>query len=236
MLTLACSTWAAAQTPTVTQIMSRIRAAYGTRWITGEIADWKADGNLTLFSTAGPKATFPVSVRHRGASQVQRIVTQPGAVLKQGTDGTNSWESFGDFFTTSAQGGPKQFIESTTLRSVQRLLNYQQEGLTLSDLGVNGRTRAIEATDALGRKTTFTLNEETAIITKLEFVVGQLKLPFSGTARNVTDAYVFSDHRLVQSALIPFKIERFNNGRKTEEMQFTAISFNTGLTDQDFTR
>ena len=51
-----------------------------------------------------------------------------------------------------------------------------------------------------------------------------------------TDAYVFSDYRMAQGALFPFRIERFNDGLKTEDMVFSGVNYNTGLKDQDFKR
>ncbi len=66
--------------------------------------------------------------------------------------------------------------------------------------------------------------------------MGQGKDPFSGKVVDITDQYFFSGYRSVQGLLTPFKIERFSNGTKTEEMVFTAVKYNTGLKDQDFHR
>jgi hypothetical protein len=76
----------------------------------------------------------------------------------------------------------------------------------------------------------------TSLVTRLDFVVGQGTDPFSGKVVDITDEYVLSDYRNVQGALTPFKIERFSNGTKTEEMVFIAVKHNMGLKDQDFHR
>ncbi len=229
------STRATAQGPPA-QVLQRIAAAHGNRWTSGEISDWVADGRLTVFSTQGPRATYDLTLQEKGTRQVQRIVKQPGGILKQGTDGSNSWESAGGFFTLEAHGTALDFIESQTSRSTQRFLNHQAEGITLRDLGSDGKARVIEASDEHGKKTKYTVDENTSIIGKVEFVTGQTKDPFNGRPADRIDTYVFSDYRMVQGALMPFRIERFNDGIKTEDMQFTNVRFNAGLKDQDFKR
>ena len=217
-------------------LVQRAAATHGNKWTSGELADWVAAGKLTFFTSQGPKATFDVTVQHKGSLQLQRIIKQPGGTLKKGTDGATSWESIPGFFTPAAQGRALQFIESQTTRSMQRLFNHQREGLTLRDQGSTNKAHTIEAEDEHGKKTSYTIDDDTAVVTKLEFVAGQLKDPFSGKPVPDVDTYVFSDYQVVQGVLTAFKIERFNNGNKTEEMQFTSVKYNAGLKDQDFKR
>src|SRR5262245_5245715 len=160
--------------------VQRALSAYGRQWAAGELVDSISEGKLLVFTPEGVKATFDVTVFRKGTGLVQRVIKQPAGELKQGTDGTNSWEAIPGFYTPSAQGRALQFIESQTNRSVQRLLNHQKEGLTLRDLGNQDKARLIEAEDRQGRRTTYSLDSDTNLITRLEFVTGQVKDPFSG--------------------------------------------------------
>ena len=128
------------------------------------------------------------------------------------------------------------FLESQTTRSMQRLFNYQKEGLKLRDLGVHDQRRIVEAEDQKGKKTKYFIDSDKNLITKLEFVTREVKDPFSGEIVPDTDSYVFSDFRLIQGIPTPFKIERFNGANKIEEMQFNSFRYNAGLKDADFRR
>jgi hypothetical protein len=216
--------------------VQRALTAYGRQWATDEILDSISEGKLTFFSADGAKATFDVTVFRKGTTLVQRVIKQPAGDLRQGTDGNNSWEAIPGFYTPSAQGRAMQFIESQTSRSVHRLLNHQKEGLTLRDLGAQDKARLIEAEDRQGRKTTYSLDSDTNLFTRLEFVTGQVKDPFSGATLPDKDSYVFSDNRLLQGILTPFKIERYKGRDKIEEMQFTTVRYNAGLKNTDFRR
>ena len=215
-------------------LVQRAAAAHGKSNGAADPQDWVAEGKLIVFATDGPKGTFDVTLQHKGTSQVQRIIKETAGELKQGTDGTRTWESFGGFYTPAAQGRALQFIESQTVRSTQRLFNHQSEGLTLHDKGKKDNANLVEAEDRNGKKTTYHVDTATSVIRKLEFIAGQGKDPFSGKLVDIPETFVFSDYRSIQGLLTPFKIERFNDGIKTEEMQFTAVRYNAGLKDQDF--
>jgi len=58
--------------------------------------------------------------------------------LKQGADGSKSWESIIGFSTPEAHGRSLAFLESHSTRSVERLFNFQNEALTLRDIGKSG--------------------------------------------------------------------------------------------------
>lgn len=234
---LAAGTTSTAQGPPVqaAQVVDRARAAHGGR-AAGETDDWAAEGKVTLFSTEGAKATFDMKLLRKGPAQVQRVIVQPGGDVRQGSDGTRTWESAGGFFTPAAQGHALQFIESQTVRSPKRLFNHQAEGMTLRDLGMKGNASVIEAEDRQGRKTSYFVDSKTSVIDKMEFVTGTARDPFTGNPLTVTDTYVFSDYRMVQGVLTPFKVERYNGRIKTEEMQFSSVRHNAGVKDQEFKR
>jgi hypothetical protein len=217
-------------------LIRRAAAAHGNRWTTGEITDWVAEGKVTFHTTEGPKPTFDVTLMRKGGLAVQRIVKQPGGEVRQGSDGVRSWESFNSLYTPSAQGMALHFIESQTIRAPQRLFNHGREGLTLREGESVGRNRVIEATDGHGQRTNYSIDRDTATVTRLDFVAGKATDPFSGAEVDVIDGYAFSDYRMVQGVLTPFKIERFINNQKIEEMQFSSVRYNAGLKDQDFRR
>jgi hypothetical protein len=214
--------------------LQRGLAAHGSRLASGEITDSISEGKLTYFNAEGPQATFDVTLTRKGTGHVQRVVKQPSGALRQGTDGTRTWDSFGGWFTAAAQGHALQFLESQTVRSVQTLFNHQAEGLAVRHRGKTNGAGVIEGEDRRGRKTSYFIDDKTSIVTKLEFVTGEAKDPFSGKIVPLTDTYVFSDHRMIQGVLTPFKIERYIGGTKAEEMQFTSVRYNASLKDDLF--
>src|SRR5262245_62022200 len=221
---------------TAAAVVDRAVGAHGRQWTTGELSDSVADGKLMLFSLEGPRATFDFRLLRKGMTRVHRVIQQPVGELKQGTDGESSWESVPGFFTPAAQGRAMHFLESQTTRSMQRLFNYQKEGLKLRDLGAHDQKRIVEAEDQKGKKTKYFIDPDKNLITKVEFVTREVKDPFSGRIVPDTDSYVFSDFRLIQGTPTPFKVERFNGGNKIEEMQFNSVRYNAGLKDSDFQR
>src|SRR5437016_10753372 len=89
---------------TPAQAVLRALAAHGTRWTSGQIADWVSEGKLTYFTIDGPQANFNVTLVRKGKSRVQRVIKQTSAELRQGSDGTTSWDSLGGQFASLAQG------------------------------------------------------------------------------------------------------------------------------------
>ena len=228
-----------AQEPTsdsAATVVDRAVGVHGRQWTTGELSDSAAAGKLMLFGLEGPRATFDFRLLRKGMTRVHRVIQQPVGELRQGTDGENSWESVPGFFTPAAQGRAMHFLESQTTRSMQRLFNYQKEGLKLRDLGAHDQRRIIEAEDQKGKKTKYFIDSDKNLITKLEFVTREVKDPFSGEIVPDTYSYVFSDFRLILGIPTQFKIERFNGANKIEEMQFNSVRYNAGLKDADFRR
>ena len=219
---------------TPAQAVLRALAAHGTRWTSGQIADWVSEGKLTYFTVDGPQATFSVTLVRKGKSRVQRVIKQTSAELRQGSDGTTSWDSLGGEFAPLAQGNTQSFIEAQTVRSIQRLFNYPLEGLSLRDLGATDAARVIEAEDTSGKKTSYFIDSRTSLITRLEFVIGQSKDLFSQRPVPRVEAYVFSDFRVVQEVTTPFRIERYRDSIKVEDMQFTSVQYNAAVKDEVF--
>jgi hypothetical protein len=55
-----------------------------------------------------------------------------------------------------------------------------------------------------------------------------------GRSLSILQAYVFSNFRFVQGIATPFTIEHFSNGIKVDEMAFTSVKYNTGVSDDVF--
>ena len=219
---------------TLPDIVQRAHTAHGGRWISGQIVDWVSEGKLTYFTVAGPQASFDVTVLRKGKLQIQRIIKQTGGEVRQGADGTRNWDSLRGWFVGSAHGHALDFIESQTGRSIQNLFNFQSEGLILQDLGTKNGARVIEAVNRSGRRTSYFIDLTTSLITRLEFVTGQSIDAFSRRPVPSLDTYIFSDFRAVNGVVTPFKIERYLDGIKAEEMRFTSVRYNAALKDDVF--
>ncbi len=218
----------------LSEVIERALAVHGDGWITGRIVDSVSEGTLTWYTVDGPDPAFNMTLLAKGLRKVQRIVREPSADLRTGTDGTQTWHALSIGFWSIASGQALQFIESQTVRSIQHLFNYQAEGLILRDLGVINEDRVIEAEDRDGRRTGYFIDVMTSRITRLEFVVGQSTDPFSGRSLPNVDTSILSDFRVVQGMLTPFKIERYINNQKYEETRFTSVRYNVSVPDDAF--
>jgi len=218
---------------TPVQAVARAVAKYGAQWASGGVADWTAEGTVTMFGVDGPKATFNMTLMRKGSAQVQRIIKEPGVEIRQGSDGSRTWESFGGSFVPVAQGHALRFLESQTVRSIQQLLQNAPQ-LQLRDVALTSNEHVIEAQDTQGRKTRYSIDAFTSTITKLEFVTGQSTDPFSGRTVFNVETYLFSDYRVVNGLLTPFTIGRYIDGIKAEEMRFSSIRYNASPADSAF--
>ena len=194
---------------------------------------WVSEGTVTLFTANGPKATFDVTLIRQGDSKLQRIIHQPGVDVRLGTDGSESWHSLSIGMRTEAIGQPGHFIDSQTVRSVARFLDYENRGLELGDKGRVADARVVEARGPGGRRTDYNIDDATSMVTRLEFVTGEATDPF-GNVIPRTETYLFSDFRAVDGIPTPFKVERLINGLKAEEMVFTSVSYTTTVGAGDF--
>ncbi len=225
-----------AQAPSVEVVVLIEKALlkHGAAWASGQITDWISDGKLTLFTVRGPQATFDITVTRKGKSQIQRVTRQPSGEIREGSDGSRTWHALAGQSVAGAQGRTQQFLESQTVRSIQTLFNYQAEGLILRDAGVKGAAHWVEAEDKQGRKTAYAIDQQSSAITELRFVTGRSRDIFNHSLADHTDRYVFSDFQIIQGLLTPFKIERYSDGFKVEEMQFNNVRYNTSVRDDVF--
>jgi hypothetical protein len=198
------------------------------------VADWSAAGILTRFDSAGKKLSAPFTIQQKGMTHIQRMFPNGSDQVREGTDGSRTWQSFHNGRTVvPATGATLQFIESQTIRSIQRLFNFQGFGLTLNDKGKNGKSQAIEAIDSQGRSTTYFIDDSTSLIFswsshRYGHRCGQPE------ARHDT-RYVrllrFSEHSGNSDS---FQIERYQSGMKLEEFNFTSLQYNASIPDTAF--
>jgi hypothetical protein len=216
--------------------------AHGGKWRSGQIQNWTCEGTIVFYSEGSPANEFTFRLMRRGADAVQRIIVQTGAEIRQGSDGKRSWNAAGPFFATTT-GSVSDFIESQTGRSVQAALNYHSNSLEVRDLG-NRRdkrsknkeknARVIEAEDARGKKTRYLVDEQTLLITALEFDVGVQTNLLDGTGVALDEHYAFSDFRNVDGIQTPFVIERYRGEVKVEEVRLKAVTYNTNMPESVF--
>jgi len=131
-------------------------------------------------------------------------------------------------------GGPNgAFLELETVRSVLRFLDYQNRGLKLKDRGMRASRRAVEAEDADGRVTTYSL-EPDGRVSRLEFLDGQSINMLTGQPIPLVQSYEFSGHRVIQGVLTPMKIELFINGLRSDSMELSSVRYNSAIPDSQF--
>jgi hypothetical protein len=169
---------------------------------------------------------FAVTVWRKG-NLVQRSIRSQKGEQRQGTDGKQTWDAFGDF-VTAAYGPALEFLETQTVRALPNLFEYQARGSRLRDDGMRGADRVLTIEEANSRTTTYVIERGRSLVTRLEIVSGQAP-DMLGRRMSIVESYVFSDFRNIQSIPTPFKVEHFTNDLKVDELRFTTIRYNTGL-------
>jgi hypothetical protein len=129
------------------------------------------------------------------------------------------------------------YIESQTVRAVGNLFDAPAKGFRVREAGAKNNTRVLElevpARQKPAAKTQFYVDEVTSRVTRIEFVTGEAK-DLLGKKIPTLESHVFSDFRVVQGILTPFRIERYVDGLKIEETQFTSVRYNTSVKDEVF--
>jgi hypothetical protein len=196
------------------------------------IADSVAEGTLTLYSMRGPYAQYSVTVWRKGQGRVQRSIRSSSGEQRQGTNGTRTWDTVAGF-VTAARGPALEFLETQTVRALPNLFEHQTRGSWLRDDGLRGADRVLTIEEINGRTTTYVINAATSVVTRVELVSDRVPDIF-GRSLSILQAYVFSNFRFVQGIATPFTIEHFSNGIKVDEMAFTSVKYNTGVSDDVF--
>jgi len=219
------------------QVLDKTINAHGGRELLASVQDSVAEGTLTFFSGKNPRNTLDVTVTRKGGSRVQRVLKRGDGEVRQGSDGTSTWESFDGMTALTPRGLAGNYIESQTVRAVDILFNARSNGLQIRDGGGKANARVLEvnagSNGSPSRPTRYFIDETTFRVTRIEFITGEGKDLF-GKAVPTTESYVLSDFRVVQGVPTPFRVERFVDGLKIEETQFSSVRYNTSVKDEFF--
>ena len=82
----------------------------------------------------------------------------------------------------------------------------------------------IELVSGNGSPTRFFVSSKTSRILHIEYDV---PVPREPLAIHVRESYF--DFRVVQNTLVPFRVERYENDRKVQEIQFNEIAYGVTL-------
>ena len=95
---------------TPVQAVGRAVAKYGAQWASGGVADWTAEGTVTMFGVDGSKATFNMTLMRKGSAQVQRIIKANAFNIAGATSESNVFVQKETDYTASV--GVRQQLES----------------------------------------------------------------------------------------------------------------------------
>ncbi len=219
------------------EVVARALNAHGGRQALTSVHDSIAEGTLTFFAGNSSAHTLDVTVIRKGTSRIQRVLKQGDGEVRQGSDGTSTWESFDGMTALAPAGLAGNYIESQTVRTIDALFDTQNRGLEIRDAGGKANARVLEVNPpGQGRQsspTRYSIDEATSRVTRIEFKTGEAK-DLLGKIVPTTESYVFSDFRTIQGVPTPFRIERYVDGLKIEETQFTSVRYNTSVKDEVF--
>ena len=224
------------------QAIDQAVQAHGNRWLGGTLSDLVGRGRISV--TGDENSPMEFTLFRKGKNKVQRtIITPSGRILRCGSNGNRSWHSSGPF-SGEAVGNAAHFVESQTDRSIANLFDNIPRGQIVRELvgqerrkhvPENASARAMEVHGQAGKKTIYYIDNESFLITRLEFDTGtKYTMMFNDEAQPVYASYVFSDYRNVNGVMTPFKIESYLGLVKIEEMNFDSVEYDTGITDDAF--
>lgn len=216
----------------VAQVLDRAAIAHGGRQNLKSVADSVSEGTFTTYTATGDKQAYPLTVLGKGDGKLQRIIKQPGGELRQGLDGTDTWDGFAGHHT-AVRGPTLSFLEAQTLRSVSKFFDYQARGARMRDGGMKEQNRVVEIEETNGRTTTYFL-DPSGRVAKMEFIVGQERNMLTGKLMPIVESYEFFDYRNVQGVLAPFTIGHLRNGLKLDVTELTSVRHNTGVANDVF--
>jgi hypothetical protein len=225
---------------TAQQIVNRALRAYSDQWKGDGIKDWVGTGKIKILGDQKSQFNFTLSVKQKDKVEL-RVMDIDGktATIRDGSDGSVNWHSSGPF-SGKAAGSAAHFIDSQTSRSIARLFDSSN---SLKDLGAadkkyapeSGSSRIIEATNDKGKVTRYYVDNTTSLITRIEFETGTFYTILMDNQKHPHMAsFVFSDYRLVNGILTPFKIGVYADSTKIKELSFTSVKYNAGVKDAVF--
>ena len=195
-----------------------------------KIGDWRAEGTITLFKNGQPGPSFPVEIRGKEDGRTQRIIDQGGVEIWQGSDGARTWNDVAGQFRSRPSGMASAQIESRTSRSVQALFKHQTLRLRLEYQGMQDGHWLIDAVRGPSR-TRYWIDEETYMVTALEFEFGTARDPFQGREVPRIHRVEFGDYRRIQDVMTPFQTVYRIDGVQVEEILLASATY-SGLTSR----
>jgi hypothetical protein len=211
----------------------------------GAVQDYSATGTITYF-WAGQEITGNLTAHGMGTTDFRLDAGLPNGSRSwlvssgQGTvkevSGTTSTISYTDALSLAGYSFPFLGIAnllSDTSSAIKYVGVVEMNGHTAHQIQAQKTFSAQVDPDGLLGKAT----SQTFFIDTTTFQLIELDSIFHQEGRS-TDAYTrsvqFSDYRVVNGINAPFQLSESISGQKTLSIQFSSISFNTGLTDSDF--
>jgi hypothetical protein len=225
------------QVESTKDFVNQMTKAYGSKYLDGSVTTWEGRGKIAI---TGYNKSQPLDfvLFAKGNGKLQRIVYLGGKeILRQGSDGKNSWQSSGPF-SGKAAGMSRHLIESYTTRAVASLFGSS----SIKDLGLSTgldksdkSCRLLEVAADKGKSTRYYVDTRTYLVRQLDLDTGSFYvLPMGSTKYPLMISYIFSDYRDTDGAMRPYKIEVYRGLTKTEEVTFDAITTNVPIEDSVF--
>jgi hypothetical protein len=209
------------------------------------IQDYSATGTIT-YLWAGEENTGNLTARGLGTTNYRLDANLPsgdrswvvasGQGTVKGITGTTSTISYTDALSLSGYSFPflgMAGLLSDSSTAVKYIGVVELNGHTAHQIQAQRTFSAqLDPDGSLGKATsqTFFIDTTTFQLIELDSFVHQ-----EGRSTDVyTRSVQFSDYRVVNGINSPFQIAESISGQKTLSIQFSSISFNTGLTDSDF--
>lgn len=223
-----------AQQETAKQIVDRAAKAHDNQWTQGKMSDWAGSGKIVITGDTNGPLDFTLIVKQNG--RIKRVVKTPGGNVAYGSDGKKTWHKTGPF-QGEAKGIASYFIESQTNRSIARFFDKAN---SVKDIGPPDKkaipkssdSRIVEAKNDKGQSTRYFIDDTTSLIRRLEFDTGATyRMLFGDTEYPVYASFLFSDYRNINGIMTPFKIQVYQGMIKVEEMTFSTVQYNIGVSD-----
>ena len=189
-----------------------------------KIGDWRGEGTITLFKNGQPGPSFPVVILGKEDGRTQRMIDQDGVEIWQGSDGARGWNNVTGQFMSRSSGTVAAQLESRTSRSVQALFKHQTLSLRLEYQWMEDGHYVIDAVRGPSR-TRYWIDEETYMVTALEFEFGTARDPFQGQSFPRKHRVEFGDYRRIQDVMTPFQTVYRIDGIRVEEIVLASAAY-----------
>jgi hypothetical protein len=235
----------ASSDPQAVAVLAQALQAAGGAQALGAIQDFTATGQITYFWAGNPDQGS-VTLRGRGLDQFRLDANLPegtrswavshGAGNLKETDGTESKISGHNAISLGSLTFPYLPLVAASLNStttVSTVGTAQVNGANVLQIRVQRHyASSYDPNGLIAQLTTrdFFIDPTTSLIVKTE----QMTHPQETLTVSLPEDVFFSNYRAVNGVMVPFTITDTVNGQPIWSIQLSAIQFNTGLTDADF--